>query len=82
MAARPWAGALRPAFRDNEIDAAVLPRLTDEHLKELGLPLGPRLKLLEAIATLRDDTAPPAPRAGNAEAGRRATFYLRPSAGS
>jgi hypothetical protein len=35
-----------PVFRDNEIDAAVLPELTDEHLKELGLPLGPRLKLL------------------------------------
>ncbi len=41
-----------PVFRDNEIDAAVLPELTDEHLKELGLPLGPRLKLLKAIATL------------------------------
>ena len=42
-----------PVFRDNEIDAAVLPELTDEHLKELGLPLGPRLKLLKAIAALR-----------------------------
>ena len=52
------------SFRDNEIDATVLPRLTDEHLKELGLPLGPRLKLLDAIATLRDDTAPPAPAPG------------------
>ena len=52
------------SFRDNEIDAAVLPRLTDEHLKELGLPLGPRLKLLAAIATLHDDTAPPAPAPG------------------
>ena len=40
-------------FRDNEIDAAVLPELTDEHLKELGLPLGPRLKLLKAMAALR-----------------------------
>jgi class 3 adenylate cyclase/predicted ATPase len=44
------------AFRANEIDAEILPKLTDEHLKELGLPLGPRLKLLEAIAAL------PAPR--------------------
>jgi hypothetical protein len=32
-----------PVFRDSEIDAAVLPELTDEHLRELGLPLGPRL---------------------------------------
>jgi class 3 adenylate cyclase/predicted ATPase len=52
------------SFRDNEIDAAVLPRLTDEHLKELGLPLGPRLKLLAAIATLCDGTAPSAPAPG------------------
>jgi class 3 adenylate cyclase/predicted ATPase len=44
-----------PAFHDHEIDAAVLPELTDEHLKELGLPLGPRLKLLKAIAALRAD---------------------------
>ena len=50
-----------PVFRANEIDAAVLPKLTDEHLKELGLPLGPRLKLLEAIAELRSDAVPPAP---------------------
>src|SRR5215207_8808383 len=41
-----------PVFRDNEIDAAVLPELTDEHLRELGLPLGPRLKVLKAVAAL------------------------------
>jgi class 3 adenylate cyclase len=52
------------SFRDNEIDAAVLSRLTDEHLKELGLPLGPRLKLLAAIATLHDATTPSAPAPG------------------
>jgi hypothetical protein len=31
-------------FRDNAIDADVLCDLTDEHLRELGLPLGARLK--------------------------------------
>ena len=31
-------------FRDNAIDADVLRDLTDEHLRELGLPLGARLK--------------------------------------
>ena len=41
-----------PAFRDNAIDAELLPELTDEHLKELGLPLGHRVKLLKAIAAL------------------------------
>jgi class 3 adenylate cyclase len=39
-------------FAENEIDWAVLPRLTDADLKDLGLPLGPRKKLLDAIATL------------------------------
>ena len=51
-----------PVFRENEIDAAVLPELTDEHLKELGLPLGPRLKLLKGIAALCGEPPPPASR--------------------
>jgi hypothetical protein len=39
------------AFRDNAIDAAVLPELTAEDLKELGVSLiGHRRKLLAAIA--------------------------------
>src|SRR5277367_4712505 len=42
------------AFRDNEIDATVLPNLTAEDLKELGIAaLGHRRKLLDAIAALR-----------------------------
>jgi class 3 adenylate cyclase len=45
-------------FHDNAIEISVLPALTDLHLKELGLPLGHRLKLLQAIAALRD-AAPP-----------------------
>ena len=48
-----------PAFRENEIDADVLPELTKSHLAALGLPLGTRLKLLKAIAALRE--AAPAP---------------------
>ena len=49
-------------FRDNAIEVSLLPDLTDQHLKQLGLPLGHRLKLLRAIATLRDAAAPVAPR--------------------
>jgi class 3 adenylate cyclase/predicted ATPase len=46
------------AFRENEIDETVLPNLTDEHLKELGVAaLGHRMKLLDAIATLRSDAS-------------------------
>jgi class 3 adenylate cyclase len=44
------------AFRKNEIDETVLPRLTAEDLKELGIAaLGHRRKLLDAIADLRSD---------------------------
>jgi class 3 adenylate cyclase len=43
-----------PAFRDNEIDNAVLPRLTAEDLRELGVAsVGHRRRLLDAIAALR-----------------------------
>jgi class 3 adenylate cyclase len=39
-------------FRKNEIDGSVLPDLTEDHLRELGFPLGARLKILKAIAAL------------------------------
>ena len=42
-----------PAFRDNEIDWEVLPKLTAEDLKDLGVVLGGhRRMLLDAIAAL------------------------------
>jgi class 3 adenylate cyclase len=44
------------AFRENEIDERVLPSLTQEDLKEIGVvPVGHRRILLEAIAALRTD---------------------------
>jgi predicted ATPase/class 3 adenylate cyclase len=46
-------------FADNYIDPSVLPDLTDQDLKELGVPLGHRRKLLGAIAAL--DEAPVEP---------------------
>jgi hypothetical protein len=48
-------------FRDNAIDADVLRDLTDEHLRELGLPLGARLKLLRAVAALSTGQTPVSP---------------------
>jgi class 3 adenylate cyclase/predicted ATPase len=39
-------------LRDNEIDDTVLHKLKEDHLRELGFPLGARLKLLDAIAAL------------------------------
>ena len=42
-----------PLFRDNEIDWEVLPKLTSEDLKEIGVvAIGHRRKLLDAIAAL------------------------------
>ena len=41
-------------FRENDIDETVLPSLTHENLKELGVSsFGHRVKLLDAIAALR-----------------------------
>jgi len=50
------------AFRENEIDDTVLPRLTPEDLRELGVAsVGHRRKLLDAIAALRAEASAPTP---------------------
>ncbi|MFL6827162.1 MAG: adenylate/guanylate cyclase domain-containing protein, partial [Bradyrhizobium sp.] len=50
------------AFRENEIDGAVLPNLTAEDLKDLGVAVvGHRRKLLDAIAALRTEASAPTP---------------------
>ncbi len=36
-------------FADNKIDISVLPHLTDQDLKDIGVPLGHRRKMLAAI---------------------------------
>lgn len=47
---------LAPAFRQNKVDSKILPRLTAEDLKDLGVTLvGDRRKLLDAIAALREE---------------------------
>jgi class 3 adenylate cyclase len=54
-----------PAFRDNSIDAAVLPELTTQDLKDLGVSrVGDRRKMLAAIAVLRSSPVPDRPPAG------------------
>ena len=51
-------GKYEAAFRENEIDETVLPSLTHETLKEIGVTaVGHRLKLLDAIAALRNDAS-------------------------
>jgi SAM domain (Sterile alpha motif)/Adenylate and Guanylate cyclase catalytic domain len=62
------------AFRENEIDETVLPGLTAEDLKELGVTaLGHRRKLLDAIAALRAEGGLKAPSPAAAHPERSAT---------
>src|SRR5262249_13997408 len=58
-----WLGSLgldqyEDLFREHEIEADILPELTDQHLKDLGVPLGHRLRLLRAIRELDTGTQP------------------------
>jgi class 3 adenylate cyclase len=55
-------GKYEALFRENDIDETVLPTLTAEDLKELGVAsFGHRRKLLDAIAALRNDASGKAP---------------------
>src|SRR5215469_5303614 len=52
-------GQYETNFRDNKIDADLLPRLTDAVLKDIGISAaGDRLRLLDAIAALAGAKAP------------------------
>ena len=52
------------AFRDNDIAPAVLPELTDQDLKDLGVSLGHRRLLLKAIQALANEQAGHSPTEG------------------
>ena len=61
-----------PAFRDNEIDGDLLPTLTADDLKDLGITVvGHRRKLLNAIAGLSEQAAPESKSAVALDAERR-----------
>src|SRR5437660_12085261 len=72
-------GQYEAAFRENAIDETILPRLTAEDLKDLGVGIvGHRRKLLDAIAVLRanaeaapTDTLPTVDRSPKDSAERR-----------
>ena len=55
-------GQYEGTFRESEIEADVLPELTEADLEKLGLPLGPRKRILKAIANLGE-----APKTSGAE---------------
>ena len=53
-------GQYETNFRDNKIDADLLPRLTNDDLKDIGVSaLGDRRRLLDAIAGLAGAKSPP-----------------------
>ncbi len=54
-------------FAENEIDLAALPHFNEADLKDLGLPAGPRKKILAAISDLQSAEQPQV----NAEQSRR-----------
>ena len=52
-------GSYAGVFAENEIDFRALPRLSEEDLKELGLPLGARRNLQAAIEQLSEEETKP-----------------------
>ena len=65
---------LAEIFAANDIDLDVLPELADEDLRELGLSLGNRRRLLRAIAELTRERSQPAAEAAarSGDTGREA----------
>ena len=65
------------AFIENEIELRDLPHITDDDLRELGLPLGPRKRIMGAIDALAEAGTTPsdetvaAERMASSEAERR-----------
>ena len=51
-------GKYARAFAEQEIDLDLLPLLTEADVRELGLPIGPRRRLMRALAGLRGQPEP------------------------
>jgi class 3 adenylate cyclase len=64
-----WLGSLgldqyQALFREQQIEADILSELTDQHLSEIGIPLGHRLRILRAIREFADGSAESGPQQG------------------
>jgi class 3 adenylate cyclase/predicted ATPase len=83
-------GQYAERFADNEIDVSVLPHLTDQDLKDIGIPLGHRRKILAAIseltaaeqAVLEPSAASMAPKTADAAERRQVTVMFVDLVGS
>ena len=72
-------------FAENRIDFSVLPDLTDQHLTNLGLPLGDRLKMLRAIrerSSAVSETPQPEPAPRDTAERRQVTVMFSDLVGS
>lgn len=65
-------GGYAHLFESRQIDADALPLLTEAHLTEMGIPVGPRVKLLAALADL---SKPPAQQTAGAERRRMTVMF-------
>jgi len=84
-----WLGQYEAVFRQSDIDGEVLPELTDQHLKDLGVSLGRRLKILRAIRalvgtapSLEQPTVKPEPKAHDTAERRQLTVMFCDLVGS
>lgn len=66
-------GKYAATFAEHEIDVEILGQLSEKDLKDIGIPLGPRKKLLQAIAARARDRS-------DASAGQASASTLAPSA--
>ena len=75
-------------FAENEIDISVLPHLTDQDLKDIGIPLGHRRKIFAAInqgaeiQPFAETTAAPEPKSKEAPERRHITVLFSDLVGS
>jgi class 3 adenylate cyclase len=82
-------GQYAAAFRESKIESDALPDLTETDLEKIGLPLGPRKRVLKAIASLgADEKTPvvarpsPSPPTGDAAERRQLTVMFCDLVGS
>ena len=79
-------GQYAQRFAENDIDFALLTKLTDANLKELGVTsLGHRMRLLEAVVERAAASAPPTltvPQAPDAAERRQVTVMFSDLVGS
>jgi class 3 adenylate cyclase len=62
MDIRTWLGSLgldqyEAVFREHRIEIDLLPELTDQHLRDMGVPLGHRLRMLRALRQIAGDAS-------------------------